>query len=118
MYGSRSATFLAIVLTFVFSLSTVCFAFPVGSFGQLGGEAPGGCHGNRGPMPMPSPAHSCCFAAHQVPAATSIAPSPMSLDAVADHVIGTPSAGEPDAVITIPVEVLDTSPPLTTVLRI
>jgi hypothetical protein len=118
MRGSGPATFLAIVLTLFFSLSTVCFAFPVGSVGQVASENPGGCHSHHGRMPEPSPAHTCCFPAHQVPAATSIAPSPISLDAVADYVTSSPSTGRPNAVITIPVQVLDTSPPQTIVLRI
>lgn len=118
MRGSGPATFLAIVLTLFFSLSTGCFAFPVGSVGMVGGENPGGCHGHHGPMPQPSPVHRCCFAAHQVPAATSITPSPTSYDAVADYVTSSPSTGKPSAIVTLPFQVLDASPPLTTVLRI
>lgn len=117
MCRSRPATFLAMAVMLSFALSTVCVASPVGPLGQLGGQNPGGCHGHHGPMPEPSPVHSCCFAAHQVPAATSIAPQ-MSLDAVADYVASSPSTGKPTGIVTLPFQVLDPSPPLTTVLRI
>ncbi len=116
MRGSRPATFGAIVLTLMFALSTACFASPGGSLGQPGAKAPGGCHGHD--RPMSSPAHKCCVAAHQLPAATPVATVPISLDAVAGKVISGPSIVEPAVAITIPVPVLDTSPPRMTVLRI
>lgn len=117
MRSSRPATFFAIVLTLVFSFSTVCFAFPGGSV-EHASHAQGGCHGHHRPMRDPSPMHSCCFAAHQVPAATSISAAPASLDPTADPALSTLSIGELDAIITPPAEMLNTSPPLITVLRI
>lgn len=117
MRGSRPATLLATVLTLVFSLSPVCFAFPATSVEQVS-QAQGGCHGQRGPMPKPSPMHTCCFAAHQVAAATSIGLAPISLDAAADQALSTQSISELDAFITIPAQMLNPSPPLPAVLRI
>lgn len=116
MCASRPAMFFSIVLILVFSTSTVCFAFPIGSVGQVG-QAPGGCHNHRGPMPKPSPMHACCFAAHQV-LATSIGPAPIALDTAVDQVVSAPSSGEHDALISGASQVLDTSPPLKSVLRI
>jgi|SRR5579872_723388 hypothetical protein len=117
MRSSRPATFFAILLTLIFSFSTGCFAFPAASVEQVS-QAQGGCHGHHGPMPDPSPLHTCCFAAHQVPAATSISAAPASLDATADHAISTLSIGEPDPAITTAAEMLNASPPLIAVLRI
>ncbi len=117
MCGSRPATFFAIALTLVFSFSTVCFAFPVGSFGQVG-QVGAGCHGHREPMPKPLPVHSCCLAAHQVLSASSIALSQISLDDAADQTVSTPWISEPDAAITKAAQIPDPSPPMVAVLRI
>ena len=115
MHRSRPAAFLALVVTFIFAVSTVCLAPPIGSFGSLSGANPGGCHGHHGPTP--EPAHNCCFSGHQIPTTTSIGPSPVSLNAVTGHVASTSSMGNP-ALTPVPVQTQATSPPLTTVLRI
>ena len=118
MCCSRPGTFFAIVLTLVFALSTVCFAAPAGQVSRRAGEMPGGCHGNDGPMPTPAPVHSCCFAAHQVPALTANTRPPLALDTFHGDTISAASLGEPPAGLSAPVPALQISPPLTTVLRL
>jgi hypothetical protein len=83
--------------------------------GQPAGAMAGGCHG--GSMPMPSPAHRCCFAAHQIPA---IAPVARVLMALAAFSGGETVACVPDLYVgmSTPVPPIDASPPLATVLRI
>lgn len=117
MCRSRPATYFAIVLILDFSFSTVCFALPAGSVGEVG-QARGGCHGHCAPMPKPSPVHRCCLAGHEVLSASSVLPSPVSLDAAADHVASTALISEPDAAITIAAQIPNTSPPEVAVLRI
>jgi hypothetical protein len=107
----------AILLGLMFGISTMCFASPMSAITPVSSGMPeGGCHGHHGPMP--SPAHTCCFAAHQVPAATPIAPPPMAMDAVASDLIYDLLVGESDAGVPAPVSLIGSSPPLTTVLRI
>src|SRR5579872_4170039 len=117
MSRSRPLALFAILLTLMFAISTVCFASPMSAIAPVSSGTPdGGCHGHQGPMP--SPAHTCCFAVHQVPAATPIAPPPVALDAVASDLICALLVGESDAGIPAPVSAIGSSPPLTTVLRI
>lgn len=69
-------------------------------------------------MPAPSPAHTCCFAAHQAPALTQFAPPPVALDAFDAVTVTADSVRESRLGVSVPVPLIDTSPPLTIVLRI
>jgi len=91
----------------------VCFASSAGVAGT-----PGGCHGHHGPMPMPFPAHSCCFAAHQIPAVGPIAPSQLAFDACEAHVVNSAAVDQSHRAEAASVSAIDTSPPLSAVLRI
>jgi hypothetical protein len=75
----------------------------------------GGCHGHHGPMPKP--AHSCCYAEHQAPAAVLTAPVPVATPSVIAW-ISTSDTDTPQAGAILNVEARDSSPPLFTVLRI
>src|SRR5919197_372639 len=100
MWRSRPATFLAIALILLFAFSTVCFASPVWQFGYPASEMPSGCHGNHGPMP--SPAHTCCFAAHQVAAATPIAPSSVAPDTFESDLVNVALFAKPGVSAPVP----------------
>ncbi len=113
MYWCRPVGIVAILLTVAFAVSPVCLA----SSGSMVGT-PGGCPGNHGPTPMPFPAHSCCFAAHQIPAAGPIALFHAGLDARETDIVNTAAVDQSHHAEAARVPAVDTSPPLSVVLRV
>ena len=68
------------------TLPSLCFALPAG--------ASPGCHGHH--RPAPQPAHSCCYAAQQIPAVVPVAPSPVGLTCI-NHWSSAPETSGPRA---------------------
>lgn len=85
MRSSRPVAIVAIILMFGFIAPMLCVGFATTGFPSAD-TMPGGCHDHH--APMPSPEHSCCYAAHQIPVATSIVPTSMPLTSVVEW-IGT-----------------------------
>ena len=113
MHCSRTVGIVAILVAVTFAVSPEFFASSGGMVGS-----PGGCHGHHGPMPLPFPAHNCCFAAHQIPAVGPIAPPQVALDACETDLVNTASVGQAYRARAARVLAANTSPPLIAVLRI
>ncbi len=118
MWRSRLRTLFVIVLAVFFALSTVCVASPADRFDRSANDVPGGCHGPKAPMHRPLPAHTCCFAAHQVTALISIVSSGVALETMPSDVIDTPPRRESPTGISAPHSIINMSPPLAGLLRI
>lgn len=115
MRASKPIAIVTLILTLGFMVPMLCFAFVADGVATGTTSAPGGCHGHHGPMPQP--AHACCYAAHQVPAATPIAPSPAALDSTIRWIAGFENSdGLNSGWATI--ESNDSSPPPPAILRI
>ena len=71
---------LAMVMVICSTLMFLCLALPASASPATNS----GCHGHHGPLPQP--AHSCCYAAQQAPAALPVAPSPIGLTWFANRI--------------------------------
>ncbi len=115
MRASRTLTVFAVFVIAGSILPVTCLGLsaniPPGSGGMQGG-----CHGHHGPVHCPI--RSCCYTQHPQPVAlkTAISPQPV-LDALAGS-IAMHDVVEPVSRFTPKVDVQDSSPPLSTVLRI
>ena len=114
MRSSRPVAIVAVILMFGFIAPMLCVGFVTTGLTSAG-TMPGGCHDHH--APIPSSGHSCCYAAHQIPAAASISPTSMALPSAVEWV---------EAAIDVrllndsalPADGNDSSPPGALVLRI
>ena len=67
MYKSNIGRTLAFLIILAYALPALSFSLPAVPTGDSGG-----CHGHHGPMSMPVPTHSCCYARPLAPAQVQI----------------------------------------------
>lgn len=113
MQNSRPAAIVAVLFAMAFAMSPVCFE----SFAGVA-DTSSGCNGHHRPIPAPSPAHNCCVAAHQVPAIVPIAQFQAGLDACETDIVEAAAVDQCHHAEAARVPAVDSSPPLTAVLRI
>ena len=114
MRSSRLVAMMAVILVFGFTLPTLCFAFVSSGATAIGAAMPGGCHGEKNPMPTPR--HSCCYASHEVPQPVQTTTTLTPQNQVTE-IIEMPVT-ESRANSSMEVEPPDTSPIKSAVLRI
>jgi hypothetical protein len=111
---SKSVTIVALILMMGFAQQPVCFALLAGNVSASQMTMSGGCHGHS---PMRSPAHSCCYADHQVPAAAPVAPPSVHIASVVECV-STAMVVQSVNETVFGADTNDSSPPLPLVLRV